>query len=67
MDAVYKVTSEDLPCNPRNSTQCSVVDLMGRKSKKEGTVVYLDFPGGSAVKNPPAMQEPLEMHTGSLG
>jgi len=40
---------------------------MGWKSKKEGIVVYLDFPGGSTVKNLPAMQELLEMHIGSLG
>ena len=30
---------------------------MGWKSKKEGIVVYLDFPGGSTVKNLPALQE----------
>ena len=26
-----------------------------------------DFPGGSAVKNPPAMQEPQEIQVQSLG
>ena len=27
----------------------------------------MGFPGGSAVKNPPAMQEPQEMQVHSLG
>ena len=30
---------------------------MGRKSKKEGIYVYVAFPGGSVVKNPPANTE----------
>ena len=30
---------------------------MGRKSKKEGICVYVAFPGGSVVKNPPANTE----------
>ena len=29
--------------------------------------IAMGFPGGSAVKNPPAMQEPQEMGVPSLG
>ena len=35
---------------------------MGRKYKKEGIYVYVAFPGGSVVKNPPANAE----DTGSI-
>ena len=36
---MYKITSESLLWRTRDSTHCSVVSYMGRKSKKEGTGV----------------------------
>ena len=34
---------------------------------RSGDAISMGFPGGSAVKNPPAMQEPQEMQVRSLG
>ena len=38
---IKQITNEDLLWSTRNSTQCSVVIKMGRKSKKEGLYVYV--------------------------
>ena len=39
---IKQVTNENQLYGTRNSTQCSVETKMGRKSKKEGTCVYVE-------------------------
>ena len=38
---IKQITNENLLYSPGNSTQCSVVTQMGRKSKEEGIYVYV--------------------------
>ena len=43
IDTIYikYITNKNLLCNTENSTWCSVVPYMGRKSKREGIYIYI--------------------------
>ena len=58
--AIYKIINNDLLCRTGHSTQYSIIIYMGKESEKELTYVCVKlrgFPGGSAIRNLPAMQE----------